>query len=211
MWLLLIFAAIVSAQTTEPLRARMEASIQKQKEAIRKQADTAELADPDWFTVPFSKNKDNQFITKPKALDPPAVASSASASWACPPLPAVSLETPIKNAAARHGLQPGMLRSVIEKESAFHPCAVSSQGAMGLMQLMPATAGELGVRDPFDPVESIEAGAKYLAQLLARYRGDLRLALGAYNAGPARVDQAGGVPPFEETRNYVSSILGAIE
>jgi soluble lytic murein transglycosylase-like protein len=79
---------------------------------------------------------------------------------------------------------------------------------MGLMQLMPATAQALGVADPFDPAQSVEAGGRYLRQLLERYGGDLRLALGAYNAGPGRVDREGGVPRIAETEEYVRRVLG---
>jgi soluble lytic murein transglycosylase-like protein len=102
---------------------------------------------------------------------------------------------------------PKLLRAVMERESGFHPCAVSPKGAKGLMQLMPDTAAQLGVKDPFDPKENVDAGAHYLKQMLDRYKGDLSQALGAYNAGPAAVDQAGGVPDIPETLDYVKSIL----
>jgi soluble lytic murein transglycosylase-like protein len=99
---------------------------------------------------------------------------------------------------------------VIRKESAFYPCAVSPKGALGLMQLMPATAEMLGVTDPFDPKQNVDAGAKFLKQLIEKYAGDLPLALSAYNAGPARVDTARGVPDIAETKNYVADILSSI-
>jgi soluble lytic murein transglycosylase-like protein len=113
-------------------------------------------------------------------------------------------------AAQREGVQPALLRAVIARESAFRPCAVSSKGAMGLMQLMPGTASDFGVQDPFDPVENVGSGAAFLAQLLRRYGNNPALALGAYNAGPGRVDASGGVPPIPETLRYVSDILGAV-
>ena len=102
----------------------------------------------------------------------------------------------------------GLLRAVIGQESAFHPCAVSSKGAQGLMQLMPEVASRLGVKDIFDPKQNVEAGAQYLKELLDKYKGDLSRALAAYNAGPAAVDQANGIPDIPETREYVESILG---
>jgi soluble lytic murein transglycosylase-like protein len=117
----------------------------------------------------------------------------------------------IEGAAQAQRLAPELIRAVIEKESGFKPCAVSRKGALGLMQLMPATAEELGLRDVFDPKENIDAGTKYLKQLLDRYGGDLAKALGAYNAGPTTVDQAGGTPDISETRDYVSAIMKKLD
>jgi soluble lytic murein transglycosylase-like protein len=96
---------------------------------------------------------------------------------------------------------------MIGQESAFRPCAVSAKGAEGLMQLMPETAAELGVADPFDPRQNLDGGARFLKQLLDKYKGDLPQALGAYNAGPKTVDESGGVPDLQETREYVDAIL----
>jgi len=111
----------------------------------------------------------------------------------------------------RNELPSGLLGAVAVQESGLYPCAVSSAGATGLMQLMPATAAEFGVGDPFDPWQSLQGGGQFLRQLLDRYNGDLRLALGAYNAGPARVDSFGGVPPFAETQNYVESVMARMK
>lgn len=116
----------------------------------------------------------------------------------------------VQAAAAKYGLDPALLQAVIQQESAGKPDAVSSSGAQGLMQLMPSTAASLGVTDPFDPAQNVDAGARYLQGLLNQYGGNVTLALAAYNAGPGRVAQYGGVPPFPETQNYVSSILDRI-
>ena len=125
----------------------------------------------------------------------------------CPPLASTELDPLIEQAAQREALLPDLLRGVIQQESAARPCAVSSKGAMGLMQLMPSTAQQLGVRDAFDPRENVDAGARFLKQLLNQYGGDVSLALGAFNAGPGRVNQAGGVPDFPETIDYVQKVL----
>jgi soluble lytic murein transglycosylase-like protein len=104
-------------------------------------------------------------------------------------------------------VRPDLVRAVIQVESAFNPAAVSPKGAMGLMQLMPATAEMFGVGNPFNPDENVRAGVAYLRRLLDRYDNDERLALAAYNAGPGAVDRYGQtVPPFRETLRYVSTI-----
>jgi len=113
----------------------------------------------------------------------------------------------IESAAKASDLQPNLLRAVIEQEAARRPCAVSPKGAKGLMQLMPDTALDLGVTDAFDPRSNVDAGARYLKQLLDKFQGDIPQALGAYNAGPKAVDQAGGIPKIRETQDYVKSIL----
>jgi soluble lytic murein transglycosylase-like protein len=112
----------------------------------------------------------------------------------------------IAEVAARHGLQPGLVKAVIAAESNFKPDAVSPVGAQGLMQLMPATAASLGVEQPFGVIENMDGGVRYLRAMLDRY-GDLTRALAAYNAGPAAVDRYHGVPPYRETQHYVKRVL----
>jgi soluble lytic murein transglycosylase-like protein len=114
----------------------------------------------------------------------------------------------IDEAAVKNGISADLVKEVARQESGFKPCVISNQGAAGLMQLMPATQVQFAVSDPLDARESLDAGAKLLKQLLDRYGGDVAKALGAYNAGAARVDQADGVPDIAETKNYVFSILG---
>lgn len=122
--------------------------------------------------------------------------------------PAGSDITALATAAARrHGLDPALVLAVVKVESAFRPQAVSPKGAQGLMQLMPPTARDLGVEDAFDPEQNLDGGARYLRQLLIRYKGDVKRALAAYNAGPGAVDRHKGIPPYRETRQYVRRVL----
>jgi len=113
----------------------------------------------------------------------------------------------IELASQTHKLSPDLVKAVIHAESRFQPKAVSHRGARGRMQLMPATAGELGVDDPFDAWQNIEGGTRYLGQLVRRFEGDINLALAAYHAGATTVQRYGGVPPYRETRRYVKRVL----
>lgn len=113
----------------------------------------------------------------------------------------------VATAAAKHGVDARVVHAVIQVESAYHSRAVSSKGARGLMQVMPSTGAKYGALDLFDPKINIEAGVRHLKTLLSYYRFDLPLALAAYNAGEAAVDKFGGIPPFRETRDYVTRIL----
>lgn len=115
----------------------------------------------------------------------------------------------VEEIASAHGVDPRLVDLMIRMESGYNPTAVSPKGARGIMQLMPDTARLYGVADAFDPFENIRGGVRYLRDLLERFSQDVSLALAAYNAGPEAVDRYGGIPPYEETRNYVGSILAA--
>ncbi len=151
----------------------------------------------------------NQIERFEKDMAPP-VAPVATASLAvAPPLKSKpqNLNEVINTISDRHHLDPDLINSVIHAESGFNPRAVSPKGARGLMQLMPQTASKLGVSNPFDPGANVEGGTRYLSELLQRYNFDLVKALAAYNAGPGRVEQYRGVPPYYETRVYVAKIV----
>jgi soluble lytic murein transglycosylase-like protein len=116
------------------------------------------------------------------------------------------VDAAIEKAAAEHNVDPNLVRAVIKVESNFNPNAVSRKGAMGLMQLMPQTARQLKVTNPFDPEQNVDAGVRHLKQLMESYGGDVKLTLAAYNAGQGSVARSGGIPHFAETRNYVKRI-----
>jgi hypothetical protein len=126
---------------------------------------------------------------------------------AFPARPVADLSQVVNEASGRYRLDPDLVNSVIKAESGFNVKAVSPKGAQGLMQLMPGTATQLGVPNAFDPQANVEGGTRYLRELLERYNFDLVKALAAYNAGPQRVEQFGGVPPYYETRAYVARIV----
>jgi soluble lytic murein transglycosylase-like protein len=138
----------------------------------------------------------------------------AEVSFGGPSRPAMNIsrdgvEKLVKEAAERHKMDPALIRAVIETESNWNPRAHSRKGAGGLMQLIPTTAQRFGAYDVFNPQQNIDAGVKYLRTLLERYRGNLDLALAAYNAGEGAVDRAGGVPSYRETRSYVRKVQDA--
>jgi soluble lytic murein transglycosylase-like protein len=147
-------------------------------------------------------------VPVPAPPDPPAaIPVSLALSKSGPAKAAVPLNQVVNIASAEYHLDPDLVNSVIHAESGFNAHAVSPKGARGLMQLMPGTASQLGVHDAFDPQSNVTGGSRYLRELLERYNFDLVKALAAYNAGPERVEQYRGVPPFRETRAYVARIV----
>ena len=142
-----------------------------------------------------------------RTIDPnqPEALVSVSADYRAVPA-SVAYNDAIAEAATRYKLDPNLIRAIIHTESAFNPFAVSSAGALGLMQLMPDLAEELNVANPFDPRENILAGSRYLRDLLDLHHGNVNLAVASYNAGPGAVAKYRGIPPYHETRNYVKSV-----
>lgn len=139
--------------------------------------------------------------------DPVPTALAATASHSVSPLTPAEINQMLASAGAAHNIDADLLASVVKAESNGNALAVSRTGAQGLMQLMPATASNLGVRNSFAPEQNIGGGTAYLDQLLTRYRNNIALALAAYNAGPLAVDRFHGIPPYRETRTYVARVI----
>jgi soluble lytic murein transglycosylase-like protein len=176
------------AETLQSAMEKQRAAIAIQRVAVKKQRDSV---------VPW-------MLATPRAE---TASGSEGAAEDCDPIGDPELTPLITSAAQQHGVEPKLLRGVIEQESGFHACAISAKGAMGLMQLMPATVDQFKVDDVFNPKQNIDAGATYLRQLLDKYKDDIKLALAAYNAGPTTVDQTGGIPDIKETRDYVEGVI----
>ena len=199
--LLLLVAAACAAFAQSPadfeksIKAAMGPALAQQRASVRKQAASV--------IRPASSSAGSSFFTLPPV---PIVGAGAD----CDPLPDDQLDPLIETAAAKEEVDAHLVRAVIDKESAGRPCAVSISGAEGLMQLMPATAEQFEVRDAFDPRQNVEAGTKLLKLLLNRYSNDPALTLSAYNAGPGRVDEEGGIPAIPETVEYVADILSKL-
>jgi soluble lytic murein transglycosylase-like protein len=153
----------------------------------------------------------NQIFPKPAAQMPEVTITQPKSELApmnALPPGADALAPLADQIAEENGLDSGLFRALVQAESSWNPAAVSPKGAMGLTQLMPATARGLGVGDPLDPIQNLQGGAKYLKSLLDQF-GSPELALAAYNAGPGAVRRFGGIPPFAETQAYVRRIMGA--
>jgi soluble lytic murein transglycosylase-like protein len=166
----------------------------------------------------LSRDSAGHMVLSDRVKDPSTVTKTYPVTTASPfrtTKPAVNgrsspYDALIDQSAAAQGVNPHLVRAVIQQESAFNPNARSHKGAMGLMQLMPATAAELGVRDPYNPSENIRGGVAYLKGLLVKFAQNVELALAAYNAGPAAVTKYGKVPPYRETQNYVTRITSVV-
>ncbi|HXA51453.1 MAG TPA: lytic transglycosylase domain-containing protein, partial [Candidatus Acidoferrum sp.] len=191
--LLLALSADAQNKPSDSIQKHLAAAA-IQREAVRKQMELAA-----------------QYRATPVAA---AVAEGEPATE-CEPLSPAEITPIIDAAAQQHQVQTAVLRGVIEQESGGRPCAVSPKGARGLMQLMPSVIEQFQVSDAFDPKQNVEAGAQLLKQLLDKYKGDLKLALAAYNAGPGSVDRANGIPDgipdIKETKEYVDAILKKIK
>jgi soluble lytic murein transglycosylase-like protein len=195
-------AGALAAQDPNAVRAQMEASLARQRAAVALQDGAAAL-----ISQSVARQRD---AAERQARTAAPLPATLAIEPSCERLPVPAANAVVSFAASREGLPEPLLRAVIERESGFRPCAISPKGALGLMQLLPGTAGDLGLADVFDPAENAASGARFLSRLIARYSGSLPLALAAYNAGPSRVDAAGGVPDIPETRDYVRSILGSL-
>lgn len=145
-------------------------------------------------------------MTEGQRFSPSAV-RSAGPSMHCP----AEFESIISEASKKYNVDESLIKAVIRQESAYDPQATSYCGAQGLMQLMPETAKELGVQDAYNPRDNIMGGTKYLRRLLDQFDGNMTKAIASYNAGPGAVQQHGGVPPYPETQDYVSKVLGYYE
>jgi soluble lytic murein transglycosylase-like protein len=198
-------AAIAGAQPPtsfeESVRAAMAPAVAQQRAAVQKQV--AAVSPADSVSRAKSEASGNSFFTVP-------FVKKEAGFTDCDPLPSGELDPLIESAARKSGVDAQLVRAVIERESAGRPCALSARGAEGLMQLMPDTAEDFDVQDPFDPKQNVDAGAQLLKSLLNRYNNDASLALSAYNAGPERVDQQGGIPQIPETVDYVAEILSKL-
>jgi soluble lytic murein transglycosylase-like protein len=170
------------------------------KSVVRSDPKTGKLV----RSVVISPKKVTAAVVAPR-VPTPAPARAASAN------PPAAIDRTVQEIAARNSLPPQLLHSVIKVESNYNPFAVSSKGALGMMQLIPATARRFGVANVFDASENIAGGARYLRFLLDLFKGDTRLALAAYNAGEGAVVKYGGVPPFAETQHYLTLVRKQFE
>lgn len=193
-----------------------QALVSRINEQAAKRAETAKQNNSDDFATVLAdstKALDNSQnttsgTTGSDAADvSPALESSSSADS----YTSDELDSIFEEAANTYGVSSIILKSIAKAESGFNPSAISSAGAIGIMQLMPQTAAALGVSNSYDARENIMGGAKYISQLLSNYQGNISLALAAYNAGSANVDKYGGIPPFTETQNYVKKVLSYME
>lgn len=197
-------------QSAESAFERQRASIERQRRSLEEQRSSFEKQRASVEQQLHAVRPENSLFTA-VARPVPVVSWEVPTDPGCRRVLPAEIHAYVEQVAKRESLAPELLHVVIARESSFLPCAVSPKGAMGMMQLMPATAADLGVSNPFDPEENIDGGARYLSYLMQRFGGDLKLALAAYNAGPRRVDDYRGVPPIPETLSYVSRVLRELQ
>jgi|SRR5580700_1684663 soluble lytic murein transglycosylase-like protein len=197
---LVLSSEVISAQAVpaspDSARSTVASSIEQQRASVQKQVTSVTgktTAPGSFFTVPWVDGMASRFVPPP-----------------CDAMATQDLDQLIEKNSKEQGVKQDLIRAVINQESGNRPCAVSSKGAQGLMQLMPETASELGVGDPFNAKQNVEGGTKLLKTLLAKYKGDVALTLAAYNAGSGRVDRDGGIPDIPETMAYVTQILARL-
>lgn len=188
-----------SASIEAPAVARGSA-LARQAASVQKQIGRARAQSGFFISSWFSDAPAAGGFAPPSAL-------AVNALEDCEPLDATIAEAYIRDSAKREGVSSDLIREVVRKESGFKPCAVSPKGAMGMMQLTAATAAALGVDDPYDPRQNIDGGVRLMKRLIDKYKGRPDLALAAYNAGEGAVDAHQGVPAYEETQEYVSTIM----
>ena len=179
----------------------MAASLEKQRQSVQKQA--AAVSGYTVGTPPVTP-----FFTVP--WPSPVALASPVAGATCEPMPQQDLNSLVEEAAQKESVKAEVVHAVIKEESAGRPCAVSVKGAQGLMQIMPETAQQFGVSDPFDPKQNVDAGTKLLKALLTKYNGDISLALSAYNAGSARVDHDKGIPQIPDDERCLRYHVGSL-
>jgi soluble lytic murein transglycosylase-like protein len=199
----------VSAPAADLAVLRNGFSIRHERRVVQGEVTRLYLAAGDSGYVEVPSEQIDHFERDLTPTSSPASFKTSSSTTLQPQthVPATKLDDVVTEASSRHQLDPDLVNSVIRAESGFNPHAVSPKGARGLMQLMPQTASKLGVANAFDPRANVEGGAQYLRTLLEQYHFDLIKALAAYNAGPLRVAQYGGVPPYLETQAYVARIV----
>jgi soluble lytic murein transglycosylase-like protein len=212
-WCLLTGAALVPALAGE--NAILASGLRIHADRHEVSGDMVRLFQKDGVTeIPsamVSGFEEDDFVAAPPTSPAAAAAALPAAAVTRPEAPVPSdPRTLVRDAAVRLGLPPAFVASVAKVESGFRTDAVSPKGAIGVMQLMPQTAGVLGA-NPHDPAQNIDAGTRLLRELLVKYGGDVVKALAAYNAGAGAVDRFGGLPPYEETRQYVNRVIGAYQ
>lgn len=193
------------------------ALVSRINEQAAKRAEAAKQSNTDDFAAALAdstkaiENNQNTISTNTAVSDTSTVSTGQTAASSASSYTSSELDSIFEDAANTYGVSSIILKSIAKAESGFNPSAVSSAGAVGIMQLMPSTAAALGVSNSYDARENIMGGAKYISQLLSNYQGNISLALAAYNAGNANVDKYGGIPPFTETQNYVKKVLSYME